>query len=161
MCACGLPPRCPLGLLTWTARQCTSAVILARARYAQEYGTSAADFAKLRKFAKQYGLAVVEESAARHTSVLAGTAEAFSRAFGVTLRYYAHANGSYRGRVGPIRLPKSLAGIVRGVFGLDNRSQAQPRFQMATAGARPGKQADPASFTPPALARIYNFPTGH
>jgi kumamolisin len=133
---------------------------LSQARYAQRYGTSAADFAKVRSFAKRYGLSVVEENAARHTSVLAGTAAAFSGAFGVTLRYYAHPNGSYRGRVGPIRVPNSLAGIVQGVFGLDNRPQAQPRFQLATSGARSGKRSGAASFTPPALARIYNFPTG-
>jgi kumamolisin len=129
---------------------------LSRALYARRYGTSAADFAKVRSFAKRYGLAVVEENAARHTSVLAGTAAAFSSAFGVILRNYVHANGSYRGRVGPIRLPQSLAGIVQGVFGLDNRPQAQPRFQLA----RSRKQSDPGSFTPPTLARIYNFPTG-
>jgi kumamolisin len=89
-----------------------------------------------------------------------GTAEGFSRAFGVTLRYYTHANGTYRGRVGPIRLPKSLTGIVQGVFGLDNRPQAQPRFQVAIPEARSKKHSAPTSFTPPALARLYNFPTG-
>src|SRR5450432_1585400 len=66
---------------------------LSRAMYLKTYGTRAADFAKLRAFAKQYGLVVVEESAARHSSVLSGTAAAFSAAFGVTLQYYTHPNG--------------------------------------------------------------------
>ena len=134
---------------------------LSRAAYSKKYGTSAADFAKVRAFAKRYGLSVVEESAARHSAVLSGSAAAFSTAFAVTLRYYVHANGSYRGRVGPIKLPKSLAGIVQGVFGLDNRPQAAPRFQMANAtdAASKRKKHDAASFTAPALARLYGFPT--
>jgi kumamolisin len=133
---------------------------LSRARYLKEYGTSPADFAKVRAFAKKYGLVVVEENAARHSTVLTGTAAAFSAAFAVTLRYYMHPNGSYRGRVGSIRLPKSLAGIVQGVFGLDNRPQAVPHFQLADAVSGVFKtQQDAASFTAPALARLYNFPT--
>src|SRR5580700_1439240 len=60
---------------------------LSRASYAKKYGTRAADFAKLRAFAKKYGLTVVEESPARHSSILSGTAAAFSAAFAVTLRY--------------------------------------------------------------------------
>jgi kumamolisin len=132
---------------------------LSRARYAQQFGTRSADFARLRTFAKQYGLVVVEEHAARHTSVLAGTAEAFSAAFGVKLRYYTHANGTYRGREGAIRLPKSLAGIVEGVFGLDNRPQAAPRYQFAASGAQK-KGAAASSFTAVQVARLYKFPTG-
>jgi kumamolisin len=134
---------------------------LSRASYARKFGTSGADFAKLRAFAKKYGLVAVEENAARHSTVLSGSAAAFSAAFAVTLRYYAHANGSYRGRVGSIRLPKSLAGIVQGVFGLDNRPQAAPHFQLpAAGGAASKKQRDAVSFTAPTLARLYNFPTG-
>jgi kumamolisin len=135
---------------------------MSRASYAKKYGTRAADFAKLRAFAKKYGLVVVEESAARHSTVLSGTAAAFSAAFAVTLRYYTHPRGSYRGRVGSIRLPKSLAGIVQGVFGLDNRPQATPHFQLAGAAGAASKQKrhDSASFTAPALARLYDYPTG-
>src|SRR5471032_1652765 len=43
---------------------------LSRAAYAKKYGTSSADFEKLRAFAKKYGLVVVEESPARHSVVL-------------------------------------------------------------------------------------------
>jgi len=133
---------------------------LSRAAYAKKYGTSAADFLKLRAFAKKYALAVVEESPARHSVVLSGTAAAFSAAFAVTLRYYSHPQGSYRGRIGPIKLPKSLAGIVQGVFGLDNRPQAAPRFQVAdTANPAAKKKHDAAPFTVPTLAQLYGFPT--
>jgi kumamolisin len=132
---------------------------LSRAAYLKTYGTTAADFKKLRTFATRYGLVVVAESAARHSTVLSGTAAAFSAAFAVTLRYYVHPNGSYRGRTGAITLPKPLAGIVRGVFGLDNRPQAVAHFQVAAAvDAASKKKAQDASFTAPQLARLYKFP---
>ena len=135
---------------------------LSRAGYARKYGTRDTDFAKLRAFAEKYGLVVVAESAARHTSVLSGTAAAFSAAFAVKLNYYTHPQGSYRGRVGSISLPRSLAGIVQGVFGLDNRPQAVPHFQLpVAAGARDRKKrGTSASFTAPTLARLYAYPTG-
>ncbi|HSY08965.1 MAG TPA: S53 family peptidase [Steroidobacteraceae bacterium] len=134
---------------------------LSRASYVKKYGTRAADFAKLRTFAKKYGLVVVAESPARHSSVLSGTAAAFSAAFAVTLQYYTHPNGSFRGRVGPIRLPQALAGIVQGVFGLDNRPQASAHFQLAdAAGSASKNEHAAASFTAPVLAQLYNFPTG-
>jgi kumamolisin len=132
---------------------------LSRAAYLKSYGTTAADFAKLRSFAKKYALVVVDESAARHSTVLSGTAAAFSAAFSVTLRYYEHPNGSYRGRTGAISLPQSLAGIVQGVFGLDNRPQAVPHFQVADpASGAAATQAAAATFTAAELAAIYNFP---
>ena len=135
---------------------------MSRASYAKKYGTRAADFAKVRAFAKRYGLVVVEENAARHSTVLSGSAAAFSAAFAVTLRYYTHPLGSYRGRIGSIRIPKSLAGIVQGVFGLDNRPQAGPHFQLASAAGAASKQKRhaSASFTAPALAQLYDYPTG-
>jgi kumamolisin len=134
---------------------------LSRGAYLKAYGTRDADFAKLRAFAKKYDLVVVEESAARHSSVLSGTAAAFSAAFGVTLQYYVHPNGSYRGRKGSITLPKSLAGIVQGVFGLDNRPQATPHFQVRTTrDAQSKNKAADGAFTVPALATFYDFPTG-
>jgi kumamolisin len=130
---------------------------LTRTAYQKRYGTRSADFAKLRSFAKQYALVVVEESAARHSVVLSGTAAAFSAAFGVTLRYYVHPNGSYRGRNGSITVPKSLAKIIEGVFGLDNRPQAVPHIQVSGAAAG---AAVSAGFTVPALAKLYDFPVG-
>ena len=135
---------------------------LSRATYEKKFGTRAADFQKLRAFAKRFGLIVVEESAARHSTVLSGTVAAFSAAFGVTLRNYSHPQGSYRGRIGSIRLPKSLAGIVQGVFGLDNRPQATPHFQLPRplGAASAKKRHAGAAFTAPALARLYDFPTG-
>ena len=133
---------------------------LSRAEFAARHGAAAADIAKVRAFAKAHGLAVVESSAPRRTVVLSGTAAALSEAFGVTLKQFEHAGGTYRGRVGAISVPGALAGIVEGVFGLDNRPQAAPHFQVLGAPGVAVARAPGASFTPLQLAALYDFPAG-
>ena len=133
---------------------------LSRGEFAARHGAAKTDIAKVAAFAKAHGLAVVESSAPRRTVVLSGTAAAMSAAFGVTLKQFAHDGGTYRGRTGAISVPGALAGIVEGVFGLDNRPQASPHFQVLGAPGVAGTRAAGASFTPPQLAALYDFPSG-
>src|ERR1700693_654353 len=128
---------------------------LTHEQYEKRYGAAAKDLALVRKFAKEQNLKVVRESAARRSVILAGTVRDFNQAFGVSLKTYSYPNGTYRGRTGPVQIPASLASVVQGVFGLDNRPVARrhgSRPQAAASGARP--------FTAAELARIYNFPQG-
>jgi kumamolisin len=133
---------------------------LSRDEYASQHGASAADIAKVKAFAKAHELAVVEASAARRTVLVAGTAAAISDAFGVKLRQFEHDGGTYRGRTGAISVPGELAGIVEGVFGLDDRPQASPHFQVLGSDEAIVARAPGASFTPPQLASLYDFPSG-
>ncbi len=130
---------------------------LSRTEHEAAHGADAKDIDSIGEFAKAHGLAVVETSAARRSVVLSGDARSLSAAFGVTLQQFEHEGGSYRGRTGAISVPADLAGIVEGVFGLDNRPQAEPHFlrHQASRGLSP---RGAASFTPPALAKLYNFP---
>src|SRR5580765_598094 len=103
---------------------------LSRDEFAMQHGAAAADVAKVEDFAKAHGLVVVESNAARRTVVLSGTAAALSEAFGTTLEQFEHGGGTYRGRTGSLSVPVNLEGVVEGVFGLDNRPQATPHFQV-------------------------------
>jgi kumamolisin len=127
-----------------------------REEFAADYGAKAEEFAKVEAFAREYGLDVTEESAARRSVVLSGTLARFARAFGVKLRRYEHPSGIFRGRSGPIYLPADLAPLVLAVLGLDNRPQAKSHVRIlrkeASAGGSP--------FTPPQVAEIYGFPSG-
>ena len=132
---------------------------LSRDAFAARHGAAAADLSKVAAFANAHGLVVVQSSAPRRTVVLSGTAKAMSLAFGVVLRQYDHDGGTYRGRTGAISVPGEMAGIVEGVFGLDNRPQASPHFQVL--GMVPGvavARAATVSFTPPQVAKLYDFP---
>ena len=57
-------------------------------------------------------------------------AEQMAAAFDVRLQQYEHDGGTYRGRSGAVSVPGELAGVVEGVFGLDDRPQATPHFQV-------------------------------
>jgi kumamolisin len=105
----------------------------------------------VRRFAMSHGLAVVAASAARRTLMLSGSVAQFNAAFGVELQYFEHAQGSFRGRSGPVHVPEELAEVISAVLGLDNRPQAKAHFRVL-------KQAAAQSFTPPQVASLYGFP---
>ena len=134
---------------------------LTHEEFAAAHGADPAELEKVEEFAHEHGLDVVEVSPAQRRLVLSGTAAAFSKAFGVSLARYKHPRGTYRGRTGPVRVPEDLAPIIEGVFGLDNRPQAQPHMRLyggKKGAARP--RAGGISYTPPQIARLYDFPTG-
>jgi kumamolisin len=134
--------------------------ILSHDEFEQSYGAAPKDIAAIRKFAKANNLAVVRESESRRSVILSGIVGDFNRAFKVTLKTYAYPKGTYRGRTGSINVPASLAQIVEGVFGMDNRPMAKRRGP----ARRPAKAAAAAAagddhpFNPNQVADIYKFP---
>jgi subtilase family serine protease len=64
-------------------------------------------------------------SAGQRTLRLKGSAGQLSQAFGVELRHYKAAAGSYRVRTGSILSPQELEEIGGGVHGLDGRPVAK------------------------------------
>lgn len=132
---------------------------LTRDEYATAYGADPADIQKVEQFAHAHGLVVVSSDAARRSVVLSGDVKSLNAAFGVSLQRFEHDGGTYRGRTGPIRVPSDLAAAVQGVFGLDDRPQADPHFQRYVPALGRGARTA-ASFTPLALAGLYKFPKG-
>jgi kumamolisin len=134
---------------------------MTHAQLADQFGASPGDMAAVVNFAKQHDLAVVQQDPSRRAVVLSGTVAQFNQAFGVELQQFEYAGGSYRGRTGPIMLPKELDGIVDAVLGLDNRPAARPHFRRQHHDSGLRANAAPAgSFTPTALASLYDFPAG-
>ena len=113
---------------------------------------------QVRGFAHANGLEVLSVDEARRAVVLSGSVAQLSYAFGVDLMLFHHQSAGwvYRGRTGPIFVPRALGPIVTGVFGLDDRPQVRPLFRMAGRARR----AAATSFTPIRLARLYGFPQG-
>ena len=129
---------------------------LRREDFAARYGGQPEDMAAVASFARSSGLSIVESHPARRSIILSGTVAAFSAAFGVELSRYDYAGGTYRGRTGPVYVPAELAPVIEGVFGLDDRPQAEPHLQLAT-------ESEPRvgiTFTPAQVARLYDFPEG-
>jgi kumamolisin len=128
---------------------------MSREEYEEKHGASEEDINKVEEFAHDHNLTVVETSSGRRSVILSGTAADMSVAFGVKLECYEHPGGTYRGRIGAVHIPDDLAGIIEGVFGLDDRPQARPQVRRS-----PSLAAMTTSFTPPDLAKLYNFPAG-
>ncbi len=134
---------------------------LSREEYAANHSASPDDIAKVVDFAGKNNLTVVEKDPVGRKVVLAGTAAAMSAAFATELQRYEHPNGTYRGRTGPIHIPAELNQIIVGVFGLDNRPQAQPHIQLFNEAVTTNiANAAAVSYTPVQVAQLYDFPTG-
>jgi kumamolisin len=125
---------------------------LTREEFAAAYGAGESDLDRVAAFAQEAGLTVVERDPARRILRVEGTIAAMSEAFGVTLGTYRIGTTTFRGRTGTISLPAGLANVVEAVVGLDTRPQAQPRSRVAVSAE--------ASFTPPQIAALYDFPSG-
>ena len=120
--------------------------------YAARYGASEEDAAKARAALEGYGLSVADVSLPTRSMRLSGTIEQVERAFGTKLGVYRTRQGEYRGREGQLAVPAELAGVVTGVFGLDERQVAHRRT------AAPARVAGP--LTPSDLEQRYAFPPG-
>lgn len=146
------PPKTMTKIKASTAKK----KLLTHAEYDALYGADPKDIQKVIRFAKSRRLVVVRESVGRRSVMLSGTVADFEAAFGVKLQVYEYPEGTYRGRTGKINIPATLAPVVEGVFGLDNRPVARPHIRLnrsaspAVAGAR--------AFYPSELARFYRFP---
>ncbi|MGA7934233.1 MAG: S53 family peptidase, partial [Kovacikia sp.] len=72
---------------------------------------------------------------------------------------YEYEGGTYRGRIGSLYIPTELVPIVEGVFGLDDRPQAQPAVQLVEPTNDTASESIKTSYTPLQVANLYNFPT--
>ena len=137
---------------------------LTRDQLADQYGASTQDIDAVTSAFEKYGLKVESTDAMTRTVVLSGNIQEMEAAFDVKLYQFEHPDGDYRGRVGTINVPEGVAGIVEGVFGLDERRVAHRRRQRPAerlTGIRAASATIPASwYTPPQLAQHYNYPPG-
>ncbi|MGE5288382.1 MAG: protease pro-enzyme activation domain-containing protein [Micromonosporaceae bacterium] len=132
---------------------------LTREQLTERHGSDPGDIARVRDVAARYGLEVEEVDAGSRRIRLAGTVSALSEVFGASLGRVTSPHPAGRGyaehryRVGALRLPAELGGIVTAVLGLDDRPQARPQFRQARAAAE-------GTFTPPQVGACYRFPAG-
>jgi kumamolisin len=134
--------------------------ILSSEEFRDRHGADPGDLVRVEAFAHEHGLSVVRSSRAQRSVHLLGTVAAMQAAFGSRLTTYRLGRQRFRGRTGAITIPRELAGIVEGVFGLDDRPAVRPHFRrLETGRVRPAAVAASA-FTPVELSRLYDFPSG-
>ena len=124
---------------------------LSRKEFAERFGAAPKDLKLVEDFGRAHGLTVLESSAAKRIVTLSGTVGQMSRAFAVKVGRYKSPTERYRGREGHVHMPKKVARVVEGVFGLDNRRMAW----------RSGNSGGLSHLTPPQVAKLYNFPNSN
>ncbi len=128
------------------------------------FGAAQSDLDAVAAFAKAHKLKVTEQSIAKRLVRVTGTAKQLGEAFGIELRHYKHPDGGvYRSYEGEVQLPAELAGVVEGVLGLDNRKMVRTRPRVsgrASEAAAGGLKLPANSYTPPMLAKLFDFPAG-
>lgn len=131
--------------------------ILTREEFAGRFGADPGDVPPVESFASEYDLTIVEVDLARRSILLAGTVADMNEAFGTELLLFQSPDGIFRGRVGVLSIPAELDGVIVGVFGLDERPQADTRFRrLVEIGP---KAAGDTSYTPIAVSKLYDYPT--
>jgi kumamolisin len=125
-----------------------------REQFEHEHGANQADLDAVEAFCRSHQLEVVESSRSRRSVVARGTLAQLNAAFAVELQYYQSPHGKYHGYEGTANLPTSLAAIVEGVSGLDDR----PVRAKHLGSPYPGNVTYPLS--PVTVAGLYNFPSG-
>ena len=125
---------------------------LSSEEFERRFGADSADIRAIADFASQAGLQVGETNIARRVVVLSGTVEKVNKAFGVELQKCQEGGRTFRVREGGISVPDAIAGIVTGVFGLDERPQAKPHFRLHLATTQA------VAYSPIQVANLYDFP---
>lgn len=124
------------------------------AEFKKHHAADADALKRVRAFAREFHLKVESDpaSALRRTVQMTGSAADIQKAFGVELKQTSIDGTKYRVREGGIHVPSTLTDVVEAVLGLDNRPQAKPHFRFHK------RQAPPASYTPPQVAKAYQWP---
>jgi kumamolisin len=133
--------------------------VLTQAQVARDHGANTQDMNDVVASVQRYGLKVVSQDAASRSVKVAGPVEKMEQAFQVHLLRVKHGGHYYRGRVGPVYIPRELDHKVVGVFGLDTRPMARHSARRArqAPAAIPAPDARPW-YLPQELAAAYGFP---
>jgi kumamolisin len=116
----------------------------------QHHSVAPADAARVRAFAKRFGLTYTPHIRHHATVTLTGPAQAIARAFRVNLAHFDHPNCRYLAPTNTPTIPALIEPVVEAVFGLQTRPAAR---RTPTRTPRPTTK-----LTLPQLADIYSFP---
>jgi len=150
------------------AEYVTGPETLSRDQLEARHGTDPADLTLIRDVLGRFGIQVTGADAGARRVTVAGPISAFSTAFGASLRLvnapHPAPNGGiaqHRYRVGGLRVPAELDGVVLAVLGLDDRPQAAPQIRRAPSyAAAAASTTGPTSYSPVQVAQAYQFPAG-
>ena len=133
-----------------------------REQLAQQFGADPADLQKVADYATSEGLAVVETDAGKRTVTVSGTLAQTQNAFDAQVACYEQAGRTFRARTGALTIPASLAGVVEGIFGFDQRQQAHTHYRRKRATGFSTRAAEKqVSYSPLDVSQAYQYPNAN
>jgi kumamolisin len=127
---------------------------LSHDEHAAAHGADPADIVAVEAFAAEHGFTVTAMHLGARTVTISGPLSKLAHCFGAKLEMREIAGSVRRTREGDLHVPAELQESLVAVLGFDQRPIASTNHRVHP------NAAQPASFTPPQLARIYNFPAG-
>ena len=136
--------------------------LLSREQFASEFGPDPDALAAVTRFASNNGLHVLDDEhrPGKPTVEVTGTIANLSRAFGVRLQLIRTPRGIFRVPVSRAFVPAWVAPSIDSVIGFDTRRLARPHFRRIPARGFVPAAAPAASFDPPEVGALYQFPAG-
>jgi kumamolisin len=137
---------------------------LSREEYLNTHAATPAAIEQVRTLAARHGLTLVHEDRAARRVWLRGTAQQLEQTFGVQLNDYEHTAPPPAGRyfhaiTGQVSVPEPESQVIETVLGLDTRPIARPHIRWLSQIVFANPNAAQTSFTPPQVAKAYDFPT--
>jgi kumamolisin len=124
---------------------------LSRAEYNKAYASDPAAIERIRKFAAQHGMTVVQGDSPHQVKLRGTLGQAIDAFQPEAIGIYDGPHGRFRARAGHLSVPDDIAGDLVAVMGFDRRPVAKPHFRPRTGAG--------TSYTPPQVAERYGFPT--
>jgi len=125
---------------------------LSREQFAKTQGADPADIEAVKSFAANYKFDIAGVDAAARLVTISGPLGEMARAFGADVEMRQLGKQILRTRQGALHAPSTLAERIIAVLGFDQRPVAATNHKFQS------RAKDTKYFTPPELAKIYNFP---
>lgn len=138
---------------------------LTPSQYAQRFGLSPNDLAKITAWLQSQGFTIQSIGAGHNRLVLSGTAASVQSAFKAEIHHYSVDGEDHFANSSPIMIPAALDGVVAAIIGVnDFRMRPASRFRMGSApGARPNYYVSglvfPNFLAPGDINTIYGIPS--
>jgi kumamolisin len=137
---------------------------LSREEYLNAHGATQQAMDQVRTLATRHGLTLVHEDRTARRVWLRGTVQQLEQTFGVQLNDYEHTAPPPAGRyfhafTGTLSVPEPESAVIETVLGLDTRPIAHPHIRWLSQIVFADPNVAQASFTPPQVAKAYDYPT--
>jgi kumamolisin len=133
-----------------------------REELAQQFGAAPADLQAVVDYAQSEGLTVIGTDVGTRAVTLSGTLAQTQKAFDAQVGVFQEGTRTFRARTGQLTIPASLADVIEGIFGFDQRKQAHTHYRRRGEGGFSTRAAQAqTSYAPLTVSQAYQYPAAN